>query len=421
MRFEASWIENATNAAPEERASVADVRIWLNGQNVTQHFGHGVSSDHVTVAVYSLVNGIVHDWWSLFGRRDQEFSFRDFRGGYLIPDVRMSFDGAVFQWRAVQSTFRDPDVRFWHGPTEVLDRTSAENQLGLLIEETIARLSSKSVFGSSAALRWARVLSSREDPDEAAFCEAAGALGLDPYEMTEEGEQQLDVAAARFDGEPLLEFLAGSAGVDGKRLTDWIDEVEQRPASNSLLPELHGVAKAASDVAPACHFEQSWARGYRRAAAVRDVLDLHGISPFGSVEGVASAFGNRRFEMAPSVDGLLALRSDRDDGVHVHVRRSGTDYGSRTTHLFNMARAIGDVACFPSATRAPINNLRFAYRQSAGRAFAAQFLAPLNLIEELKAEGKDELSIGEMLGVSQMVVEHQLENSERIHRALAQT
>ncbi len=420
MRFEASWIEKAVNAAPEERASVADLRIWLNDQNVTQHLSNDVLSDHVTVALYSLVNGLVYDWWTLFGRRDQELSFRDYRGGYLIPDVRLSFDGAVFQWRAVQSIFTDPDVRFWLGPTEIQDRVGAERDLDLLIKQTLDRLSSKSVVGSSAALRWARVLSSREDPDEAAFCEAASALGLDPYAMTDEGEAQLDAAAAHFDGEPLLEFLAGSAGTDSERLAGWIDEVEQRPARSSLLPELIPVAESARDLAPPLPDEQSWALGYRRAAAVRSVLDRKGISPFGSLKALGQAFGNHDFELAPNVDGILALRSNLNDGVHAHVRRLAPYDGLPTAHLFNMARTIGDATCFPEPTRAPINNLRSAYRQSASRAFAAEFLAPLDIVEELKAKGRDEQSIGEMLCVSPTVVERQLENAGRIRRALKQ-
>ena len=93
MRFSVEWQDDAQNAALEERATVADLRLWLSDQNVTLHLDGQTSVDHVTIALYGLAEGLAHDWWRIFGSRDRTCSLLDYRTGYAVPDLRMSFDG----------------------------------------------------------------------------------------------------------------------------------------------------------------------------------------------------------------------------------------------------------------------------------------------------------------------------------------
>lgn len=58
-------------------------------------------------------------------------------------------------------------------------------------------------------LRWSHVSRSLDNPDERAFCEAAGALGVDPYGISEADATFIEQAAELFSGEALLKFLAG--------------------------------------------------------------------------------------------------------------------------------------------------------------------------------------------------------------------
>ena len=66
-----------------------------------------------------------------------------------------------------------------------------------------------------------------------------------------------------------------------------------------------------------------------------------------------------------------------------------------------------------------MNDLRDAYRQSAGRAFAAEFLAPVDEVRSMHDEGLDAVSIAAEFGVESTVVERQLENEGRIRAACA--
>jgi hypothetical protein len=75
-------------------------------------------------------------------------------------------------------------------------------------------------------------------------------------------------------------------------------------------------------------------------------------------------------------------------------------------------RACGDAACFP------INHLHNAVRQAAGRAFAAEFLAPIDEIRTMKADKHDIVTIANAFCVSTTVIERQIENEQRIRAAL---
>jgi len=272
MKFSVDWLDEAPNAAPEERATVGDLRLWIDQQNVAMHLFGSKSVDHVTIALYPLAEGLAHDWWSLFGSRDQEISLARYRNGYVVPDVRMKFDGAVFEVCARQRVYKNPDVRFWAGATEVMTRRDAEAALGGFIEVVLGRLENNRVFETTAALRWRRVQESRANPEESAFCEAAGALGLDPYNVETEEASLIEVAASVFAGEPLAEFLAGARNADRRRLLEWVEKVDRRPRPAARIPNLAGLVSEAVTYAPPRDFEESWSLGYRRARAIRRAM-----------------------------------------------------------------------------------------------------------------------------------------------------
>jgi hypothetical protein len=419
LRYSVEWQEDAPNVAPEERATVADVRLCLNDQNISLHIHGKHSIDHLTISLYPVAEGLVHDWWSLFGARDREFSLIKYRGGYAVPDMRLKFDGAIFEVSAHERTYRNPEVRFLVGPTEVMTRAQGEDTVAHFIECVLERLVSKGVNETNAAMRWARIQESRADPEEAKFCEAAGALSLDPYKIDDQHAAFIEKAASIFEGEPLTEFLAGASGADLGQLLRWVEEVDRPRRHTARVAELGAAAQQAEQIAPSRSSEQSWSLGYRRARAMRRAMGLTAADRFRSFKQLADKLGaSTSFSLAKHVDGIRALRSDHNDGVYVHMRSHGTSQGA-SSHLFSFARAVGDAACFPLPAKAPVNELHSAYRQAAGRAFAAEFLAPINEILSMRADGRDTVSIAEEFSVAITVIERQIENTKRIHEACA--
>lgn len=419
MRHLIEWQEKAINAVPEERATVADLRLWLNGQNVTTHIFEDTLGDHVTIALFGLINGLVHDWWTIFGSRDREFSLQRYRCGYLLPDVRIHFDGAVFEVSAHEAAYLDPNVRFLSGTRQVLSRDEGEAWLDSLIQETLQRLERSGIRGSSAALRWERVQSSRRS-DERYFCEAAGGLGLDPYAIGNDLADAIEIAEGIFEDEPLVEFVGGSGEVDHLRLVKWVEKMVGIKGGQYRLSNLRPLVDQIDADVPNRLDESAWAAGYRRARAMRKALGVRQGQKFCGFRDLANKFGaSKQFNLAPKVNGINALRRESADGIHIHIRNHGEQEAAGPVHLFALARAIGDAACFPAEQNAPINRLHRAYRQSAGRAFAAEFLAPIDEIRSMMEDEKDEYTIANAFGVAPAVVSHQLENQGRIAQVFA--
>ena len=421
LRYSIEWIDGAPNAAQEECATIGDFSLFLAEQNVTLHLRGGENYDHLTISLYSLAEGLAHDWWTLFGGRDREISLMKHRSGYAVPDIRMSFDGNVFEFSAHQLTYENPNVRFWVGPTELTNRRNAQDQLASFIRVVLERLESQNVSTTSAALRWARVQDSMSNPDEAAFCEAAGALGLDPYQISDKDAAAISNACEIFGGEALSEFLSGVGSANQDRLVEWIKSAEHRSPYKARIGELRHIASDLARRAPAREFEQSWALGYRRAQAMRSALNLGVGDRFKSFKTLAEKLGAQKtFELAAQIDGLRALRSDHADAIYIHLRNHGGASEARASHLFSFARAVGDASCFLDEGRAPVNELRSAYRQAAGRAFSAEFLAPISEIDSMLDDGRDTVSIADEFTVSTTVIDRQIENRERIEKAVSQ-
>ena len=436
MKFDAEWHDSAENAAPEERATVADLRIFVDGKNVCEHFveedpagGRAVPSheaiERIAVSVYPVAEQIALSWWSLFGARDAELRLVDGRCGYAIPDVRLKFDGADFSVVCLPRRYENAPVWFFRNETELLTRREAEHALSGFIVEVIERLDTKQVEECGLQLRWERIQRSRADVEEAAFCEAAGAQDLDPYDISEAEASFMEEAGAFFAGEPLMELLSGlrsprSAPRDRPptETLEWIRAAESRPRHKSRLPVVEGLMGALAGCRETRRGERPWARGYRCARAARRALNIGPAERFTSVGALATRLDAPSFSAAGFVPGIRAVVQSTDDSLRVHLRAPGSKH-SHPNQLFTLGRAVGDALANPPAERSAVNDLHGASRQAAGRAFAAEFLAPVAEVMSMREDRLDASAIADEFGVSEEVIERQIENEERITVACA--
>ena len=260
--------------------------------------------DEATVSVYPIAEALAFQWWRLFGRRDDEFRLFKHRCGYALPDLRLNYDGERLAVTCRAREYANPPILFYRSARQLLLKDVAESNIGGLIDQVIDRLHASSVSHSALALRWERVRASIGNADERAFCEAAGAMGLDPYGLSD--------------------------------------------------------------------------------------------------------------QTAAPISGVRALVQFDQDDVRVHLTRHRPE-----SALFAFGRAVGDAIGNPPVARSVVNDLHDASRQAVGRAFAAEFLAPMDEILSMRADGKDAASIAGEFGVSEEVVERQLQNRNRIERACA--
>ena len=437
MRFEVDWQLTGPNAAPEERATIGDLRVFIGDSNACVNVqprrrGKKISAaargnvrheDHVTVSVYPLAEEIALSWWQLFGARDERLLLADGRGGYALPDVQLAFDGSGFDAVSQPIAYQNPEVYFTCRSAERLSRATAESALTGFVEQVRVRLAAGKVCDSGLQQRWQRVLASRQDAEESAFCEAAGALGLDPYNIRDVDADFIAEAGALFHGEPLAELLSGlrpprdRPGPSGDDILAWLHHAEARPERSSCLPGIGDLRDRMAETRRVAADKMPWWGGYRCARAVRRQLDI-GAGERLQVPALAARLDGGAFEVAGSVAGVRAIIVEAPGATHVHLRKVNSRYRN-SSELFAFARAIGDAVANPPAERSAVNDLHDAARQATGRAFAAEFLAPVDEVLSMREDGKDRSEIAERFGVAKGVVERQLQNRERIQEACA--
>ncbi len=115
MRISVEWQDDAPNASAEERATIADVQVFVDEVNVCEHLvgqasGAPQPSGEATVSAYPIAEALAFEWWRLFGRRDDEFRLFNHRCAYALPDLRISHDGERFTVASKAREYANPPV-----------------------------------------------------------------------------------------------------------------------------------------------------------------------------------------------------------------------------------------------------------------------------------------------------------------------
>lgn len=416
MRFSADWLDEGVSVAEELRATACLLEIEVSGRIVSRFVDNRTDRAHNRIAMpaYPPAEGLARVWWSLIAGRSGTISLRHFREGYALPDVRFSPDGRFVNIGVEPFEYDNPPVVFPIGAGERSTIGAFERDAGRFIDAVLERLREEGIDGTWLAERWNAIAESREDADELAFCEAAGALGIDPYLCTEEEADRIEASANSFMGEALPEFLAGCDYDHIPNALDWITEAEVQLGDRAILPNLPGVAQAVRGrVNDVIANEHPWEVGYRAAEDCRRQIGLPVATALQTPSEIADLFDNQHFETAASrARGLRAEVNNSGDEARIVVGGPG-----RPTSLnFATMRAVGDYLVYQQPGRSPINDT-YSYRQAVGRAFAAEMLAPAEVILQMRDNGMSIEDIAAERHVSEWAVTHHLENHDRMQAA----
>ncbi|WP_439815502.1 hypothetical protein [Zavarzinia sp. CC-PAN008] len=367
------WLNTATNDA--ESCAVARLRVSILGDLITRNVSKrgGGESEAINTSLLPLAEFIAQNWWTLLYEPVRPNITDAFRirhrldsgmRGYAFPAIALWSGGKgsiVADWANIENPFatisflsRRPDE-----PAQ-LERDSVEVALMDLVETVIERCKN-----SAVELRqvWDRVRCSIANPDEVAYCVAAGSLGLDPYDP--DGPDLSDWA----NGIPETLFTDVAEIVEASDLSsasDWLREQRERLR---VFPEID-----LSDFgAPAVdHLKNpAWMAGQASAELLRDQVSLSVDRPRSAVDrlvGSIIAEGGQLDKYGPN--GISAIVERRCSSARIGtVARSARQRRFRACAAVYMAWTAkeGDEhAATDASTR----------RQQASRAFAAEMLAP---------------------------------------------
>jgi hypothetical protein len=232
-----------------------------------------------------------------------------------------------------------------------------------LVETTLDRLGHTATAQDELAMAWDRIQSSMSDPDEVAYCRVAGRLGLDPYD-----ESNPDLTEFAADLNPaLFEDISDAAFVEELQVaTDWVRDT-RKDLSAAPFVDLTSFGEPVPDDLG----KPAWKMGALAAEALRKTLDFDDAHPRHELERVMG-------------DVLIAKRSFRETGPpSINVLFKRENGGARVGTIARSAREQRFKACTAAylawmgqADTERAATPAFTRRQQAGRAFAAEMLAP---------------------------------------------
>lgn len=299
-----------------------------------------------------------------------------------------------------------------------LDRPATEDTLLTLLQDVLRRISDVDDKGTLGEVIEA-ISRSRADPDEREYCVLAGLLGGDPYESDERIEMVISTVRATLGDALSKEIFATSEVESAVDHANSISRLahESLKKSKTAAEHVAGLKKdfskrfSKSEVA---HVKAPWKRGYVAAQELRGLLsiDTRNALP-GDTVLQRKLLDGAGVDVIASFDwqrlGARGIGADDDGGFGIAI-----DPKSLINPRFQLVSTFADYLLSDEGSLF-LSTAGSTDRQKRNRAFAAEFLAPIDAIRARLGQRRvvttDELrSFCQDFAVSKTIVKHQIEN-----------
>ena len=438
LDFDYAWLAPARGVrTPSHRETMANFRLSVADRVLTANRSISADAeleeprDSVQVSLFPLAEFIAANWWALlyepqktptdvqaYSGRHQIVRHRD---GFAYPDV--AFYGADSRVLVMASASRivSAGIEFFTelSGTEqnTLDRNRTEQVLLSFLGAVLDRLSDDD-DRDWLAEKLEGIRHSKNDPNENEYCTLAGMLGADPYDEGDALELAITTVRTTLGSALAREVFATSELSSVIDRAQSIKSVADRAISKSRLVAQHveGLKKSfATRIGKASPggFSSSWERGYVAANELRRVLALDGDRPLPTDDLLQTKlFGGELSDGARIADwaalGARGIGVDDSRGFGIAI-----DTSSRMHPRFQLAATFGDYL-FCGDGDIFLSTGASTDRQKTNRAFAAEFLAPIDAIKVRLAGGRatpDQLrQLAGHFGVSPTTIRYQIIN-----------
>jgi hypothetical protein len=315
-------------------------------------------------------------------------------------------------WDAID--LPDARVTFLESGSVTVRSSVVREECTRFADAVYARLDSEGVTGTLFQEEWEAIQNC--DSAEVSFCEVAAALGLDPFALDDGERARLVQAHAAVPPELADEFVAS---VDFDRLGEAIPDlrraIEQIRDSTVAVPALTELRQHHPRID---HSAPPWRQGYDFARALRSQLGLDG-HPLRDAVGIARAIRADASALKQTIlpppranwcfDALVGI-NQRDSPAFVIGKRR------EDSIRFAFSRSLYEYLVAPEAPISALISPAHSDRQRANRAFAAEFLAPVDMLRQrIQARTVDDETLDDLadeFGVSTFVIRHQIQNHQ---------
>ena len=249
------------------------------------------------------------------------------------------------------------------------------------------------------------------DPEEVEFCVAAARLGLDPFDVSEVESERIVRVSESLQECLLEEFFSVVELPDLENQSRFVGETLDRIGrlDSDLLVDLKGRIPERTTV------DEPWRQGYAIASQVRELLGLGG-TLLRTDADLAKALGTHVARMKEATINGTKSPGYFDAIVGFNSRGGSGFYVSKSHEVarrYTLSRCLCEVVLSTGNAPSLISRSN-SERQKRNRAFAAEFLAPADLLKERIRSRVVPVDLVEQLalefGVSEFVIRHQFVN-----------
>lgn len=421
FRLDFEWQDPGAAKGEELRATWGSICIHLGEACITELQDRRSRSvrRQLYLPLYPLAEWIACNWWFLTTEtecrsvNDREFerrhNLRWAREGFALPSLSIVSLGDSAELRWDQSEVPDSGIKFLSRGCVRLPGFKVAEVLREFVDAVVARLLDSGIQDTLLQSEWQAITTS--DEAEIAYCRAAAQLGVDPYATSPLVERELLAAASSVRPELLHELLALSSATsltaDTTRLRLATAIIADDTSMTDALVRLRGVLSAV------CGAGTAWERGYGYAAIARSALGGENWKST-TIEELADRLQIDQLEhlLLPAADacGVFdAILGVNSCGNPRWLLQKKSD----ASRQFTFCRAIFEYLTGCDGRFSTVSKLR-TDRQQMSRAFAAEFLAPHEMLRsDLSGAWVTEEEIDDLAsvyGVSSFVIRHQIEN-----------
>lgn len=425
LTFDFEWIDPAEARGAELRATWARLQISLDENVITRLIDDTFRSvrNSLFLPLYPLAEWIATHWWFLFfevetpGRStsdqyDKRHNLRYSAEGFALPSLAIQPMGERIRLAWQPARFVTQNLEFTASGSGYVPAFELRQVFSDFITAILGRLHEQGVEDTLLEREWDSIQAI--DPQEQEFCSAVALLGLDPYTLSEQKQQEIMEISEQLPVSLWPDFFALA---DFTALPQQANQVLEALASSRRNRANLESLKALRQEMSASRLPQGspWEQGYEFARDLRHKLKLNGemLSSLSSLEKALS-IPTKKLESAivkitslpVTFNALVATNAVESPVFAVPRRREEATRFAFCRALFEYLTTLEGEPLLVTGARSE--------RQKRNRAFAAEFLVPADLLREAlpgQTVGDEEIDdLAANFGVSPSVVWHQIEN-----------
>lgn len=402
------------------------LRINIQNRSITRVDDDWSKSVHDTVRVscYPLAIWFASSWWRLCWEPTPEkpdtdwYLSHEMHGaghGFLWPPMRFESDGETMSIICTPSAENSNEpIRYLTRCRESIPLSAFTKAIESFIQTVLARLETVGIKNTQLHALWREITIEQGDVQATYYRKLEAFLGFDPDDAPEDAVKRLLHLSEDVGKAAVVEIATACANRDSSLM---LEGIERSMRSEGIVGNISGIPNLAGVAAHESLTQPPWERGRTLARAVRAELN-NTLDPIND-KNLCDIFGLKVQDLtgddAPmaGVPWSLAIRNAENNRISLLFCRRNLS-GRR----FEMARWLGDSFSASVHDRwLPATNTKTA-RQKMQRAFAAEFLVPIDaLCAFLEGDFIDEERIedaGKYFGVSPLMVKSHLSNHNLI-------